>query len=223
MYFDSHGCTGYTGELFAKFATGQVILPANVMFCLFQYRVRPGEKCGFTTKSTKVTKRFFRNPSRDAGCEDIHAGRRPSAGSDNTKLACRGRFSWFRSFCVFVPFVAIPGKDPAAAFCKRLRIISEGPVSCSPENSQARAGSSTEPPLCAATSRPVYPVHPVYRCFIISINEQDLQDGLSRRLPVQGEVIPPGSAGVPPASFSCQRTLPRHCFRAIDAASCHQR
>ena len=46
-------------ELFAKFATGQVILPANVMFCLFQYRVRPGEKCGFTTKSTKVTKRIF--------------------------------------------------------------------------------------------------------------------------------------------------------------------
>ena len=41
-------------ELFSKFATGQVILPANVMFCLFQYRVRPGEKCGFTTKSTKV-------------------------------------------------------------------------------------------------------------------------------------------------------------------------
>ena len=46
-------------ELFAKFATGQVILPANVMFCLFQYRVRPGEKCGFTTKSTKVTKRIL--------------------------------------------------------------------------------------------------------------------------------------------------------------------
>ena len=43
------------GELFATFATGQVILPANVMFCLFQYRVRPGEKCGFTTKSTKVS------------------------------------------------------------------------------------------------------------------------------------------------------------------------
>ena len=63
------------GELFATFATGQVILPANVMFCLFQYRVRPGEKCGFTTKSTKVTKRIFRNPSRDAGCEDIHSGR----------------------------------------------------------------------------------------------------------------------------------------------------
>ena len=107
-------------ELFAKFATGQAILPANVMFCLFQYRVRPGEKCGFTTKSTKVTKRIFRNPSRDAGCEDIHAGRRPSAGSDHTKPARLGRFSSFRSFCVFVPFVAIPGKDPAAAFCKRL-------------------------------------------------------------------------------------------------------
>ena len=107
-------------EPFAKFATGQVILPANVMFCLFQYRVRPGEKCEFTTKSTKITKRIFRNPSRDAGCEDIHAGRRPSAGSDHTKPACLGRFSSFRSFCVFVPFVAIPGKDPAAAFCKRL-------------------------------------------------------------------------------------------------------
>ena len=212
------------GELFATFATGQVILPANVMFCLFQYRVRPGEKFGFTTKSTKVsllqnslgsgiycreellslgarasrphktwqgrgdwlhrvgrftrrltleqrldkyaggtpalpggnpwlarcrslsralfcrsilppsharlrilqkaqvTKRIFRNPSRDAGCEDIHAGRRPSAGSDHTKPACLGRFSSFRSFCVFVPFVAIPGKDPAAVFCKRLRM-----------------------------------------------------------------------------------------------------
>ena len=113
------------------------------MFCLVQYRVRPGEKCEFTTKSTKVTKRIlapaglfvarqpsrffsdggpprFPNPSRDAGCEDIHSGRRPSAGSDHTKPACLGRFSSFRSFCVFVPFVAIPGKDPAAAFCKRL-------------------------------------------------------------------------------------------------------
>ena len=167
-------------------------MPANVMFCLVQYRVRPGEKCEFTTKSTKVrafckiplirpadpgiivqrvfvvsklgaqyqifrqhnlpccefckrlvTKRIlapaglfvarqpsrffsdggpsrFRNPSRDARCEDIHAGRRPSAGSDHTKPACLGRFSSFRSICVFVPFVAIPGKDPAATFCKRL-------------------------------------------------------------------------------------------------------
>ena len=122
-------------------------MPANVMFCLVQYRVRPGEKCEFTTKSTKVTKRIlaparlfvarqpsqffsdggpsrFPNPSRDAGCEDIHAGRRPSAGSDHTKPACLGRFSSFRSFCVFVPFVAIPGKDPAAAFCKRLIALS---------------------------------------------------------------------------------------------------
>ena len=113
------------------------------MFCLVQYRVRPGEKCEFTTKSTKVTKRilapaglfvarqpsrFFSDggpsrfpiPSRDARCEDIHSGRRPSDGSDHTKPACLGRFSSFRSFCVFVPFVAIPGKDPAAAFCKRL-------------------------------------------------------------------------------------------------------
>ncbi len=104
------------GELFATFATGQVILPANVMFCLFQYRVRPGEKCGFTTKSTKVTKRIFRNPSRDAGCEDIHAGRRPSAGSDHTKPARLGRFSWFRFFlflCLLWPF---PAKIPLPHF-----------------------------------------------------------------------------------------------------------
>ena len=130
-------------EPFAKFVAGQVILPANVMFCLVQYRVRPGEKCEFTTKSTKVTKRIlapaglfvarqpsrffsdggpprFPNPSRDARCEDIHAGRRPSAGSDHTKPPCLGRFSSFCSICVFVPFVAIPGKDPAATFCKRL-------------------------------------------------------------------------------------------------------
>ena len=46
-------------EPFAKFVVEQVIVPANVMFCLFQYRVRPGEQCGFTTKSTKVTKRIF--------------------------------------------------------------------------------------------------------------------------------------------------------------------
>ncbi len=114
------------------------------MFCLVQYRVRPGEKCEFTTKSTKVTKRIlapaglfvarqpsrffsdggpprFPNPSRDARCEDIHAGRRPSAGSDHTKPPCLGRFSSFCSICVFVPFVAIPGKDPAATFCKRLK------------------------------------------------------------------------------------------------------
>ena len=111
-------------EPFAKFVAGQVILPANVMFCLVQYRVRPGEKCEFTTKSTKVTKRIltpaglfvarqpsqffsdggpsrFRIPSRDAGCEDIHAGRRRSAGSDHTKPACLGRFSSFRSFYAF--------------------------------------------------------------------------------------------------------------------------
>ena len=140
-------------EPFAKFVAGQVILPANVMFCLVQYRVRPGEKCEFTTKSTKVTKRilapaglfvarqpsqFFSDggpsrfpiPSRDAGCEDIHAGRRPSAGSDHTKPACLGRFSSFRSFCVFVPLVAIPGKDPAAAFCKRLTHFSFSFSSC---------------------------------------------------------------------------------------------
>ena len=94
------------------------------MFCLFQYRVRPGEKCGFTTKSTKVTKRIFRNPSRDAGCEDIHAGRRPSAESDHTKPACLGRFSWFRSFCVFVPFVAIPAKIPLPHFANASELIS---------------------------------------------------------------------------------------------------
>jgi hypothetical protein len=28
----------------------------------------------------------------------------------------------FGSFCVFVPFVAILGKGPAAAFCKRLEL-----------------------------------------------------------------------------------------------------
>ena len=93
------------------------------MFCLFQYLAPAGL---FVARQPS---QFFSDggpsrfpiPSRDAGCEDIHAGRRPSAGSDHTKPACLGRFSSFRSFCVFVPFVAIPGKDPAAAFCKRLR------------------------------------------------------------------------------------------------------
>ncbi len=45
-------------EPLAILAVGQVILPVNVIFCLFQYRVRPGEKGEFTTKSTKVTKRI---------------------------------------------------------------------------------------------------------------------------------------------------------------------
>ena len=45
-----------TIELFAKFAAGQVILPANVRFCLFQYRVRLAEKCCLTTKGTKSTR-----------------------------------------------------------------------------------------------------------------------------------------------------------------------
>ncbi|MCY3758969.1 MAG: hypothetical protein OXG96_14715 [Acidobacteria bacterium] len=47
----------------AKFAAEQVILPTNVMFRLFQYRVRPGEKCCPTTKSTKLTKQIFRDRS----------------------------------------------------------------------------------------------------------------------------------------------------------------
>ena len=151
------------------------------MFCLFQYRVRPGEKCGFTTKSTKVTKRIFPIPSRDARCEDIHSGRRPSAGSDHTKPACLGRFSSFRSFCVFVPFVAIPGKDPAAAFCKRLFCLSifsihidaqdaqdyfrKRPASI-PEHPQIRTRSSPESASRAVASRPGYPVHPVHPCSI---------------------------------------------------------
>ena len=42
-------------RLLAKFAAGQAILPANLGFCLFQYRGRPGEKCCLTTKGTKVT------------------------------------------------------------------------------------------------------------------------------------------------------------------------
>ncbi|MYC81277.1 MAG: hypothetical protein F4X19_04165 [Acidobacteria bacterium] len=42
----------YSPEPFAKFAAAQVILPAIGMFRLFQYRVRPGEKCCLTTKST---------------------------------------------------------------------------------------------------------------------------------------------------------------------------
>jgi len=49
----------FSPEPFAKFAAGQVILPTNVMFRLFQHRVRLGEQCGLTTKSTKVTKRIF--------------------------------------------------------------------------------------------------------------------------------------------------------------------
>ena len=65
-------------ELIAKFAAGQVILPADVGFCLFQYRVRLGERDCLTTRSTTVTNG------------------------------------------VFVPFVAIPGKRPAAEFCKGL-------------------------------------------------------------------------------------------------------
>ena len=73
------------GELFAKFAAGQVILPEIRKFCLFQYRVRPGEKGCLTTKSTKVTN------------------------------------------CVFVPFVAIPGKRPPAEFCSSLgRLLGAG-------------------------------------------------------------------------------------------------
>ena len=71
-------CILYIHELFAKFVAGQVILPANRRFCHFQWRVRPGENCFLTTKSTKGTN------------------------------------------CVFVPFVAIPGKRLAAEFCKRL-------------------------------------------------------------------------------------------------------
>ena len=67
-------------ELFVEFAAGQVIVPANLRFCHFRYRVRPGEKCCLTTKSTKGTN------------------------------------------CVFVPFVAISGKRPAAEFCKGLSI-----------------------------------------------------------------------------------------------------
>jgi len=39
-------------ELVAIFAAEQVILPANGRFCLFQYRVRPREKCCLTTKGT---------------------------------------------------------------------------------------------------------------------------------------------------------------------------
>ena len=31
-------------ELLATLAAGQVILPVNLRFCHFQYRVRPGEK-----------------------------------------------------------------------------------------------------------------------------------------------------------------------------------
>ena len=46
-------------ELFAKIVAGQVIMPANLRFCLFQYRVRLGEKCSLTTKSTKVTSCYF--------------------------------------------------------------------------------------------------------------------------------------------------------------------
>ncbi|MDE2756089.1 MAG: hypothetical protein OXU26_09615 [Acidobacteriota bacterium] len=42
-------------EPFAKFAAGQVILPGNLRFCPFQYRVRPDEKRCLTTKSTKGT------------------------------------------------------------------------------------------------------------------------------------------------------------------------
>ena len=53
-------------------------MPANLRYCLFQYRVRAVEKYFLTTISTKVTS------------------------------------------CVFAPFVAIPGKRPAAEFCKRL-------------------------------------------------------------------------------------------------------
>ena len=155
------------------------------MFCLFQYRVRPGEKCGFTTKSTKVTKRIFPIPSRDARCEDIHSGRRPSAGSDHTKPACLGRFSSFRSFCVFVPFVAIPGKDPAAAFCKRLFCLSifsihidaqdaqdyfrKRPASI-PEHPQIRTRSSPESASRAVASRPGYPVHPVHVQFMVVLD-----------------------------------------------------
>jgi len=48
-------------EPFAKFAPVLVILPAHLVF-YFQYQVRLGEQCGFTTKSTRVTKstkRFF--------------------------------------------------------------------------------------------------------------------------------------------------------------------
>ena len=62
--------------LLANFAAVQVVLPANLRFCLFRNWVRPGQKCCLTTKSTKVTS------------------------------------------CVFVPFVAIPGKRPAAEFAK---------------------------------------------------------------------------------------------------------
>jgi len=70
-------------ELSAKFAAGQIILPANLRFCLLQYRVRPGIKDVLTTKSTKGTN------------------------------------------CVFVPFVAIHGKRPAAEFCKRLMDVQD--------------------------------------------------------------------------------------------------
>ncbi len=50
-------------EPIAKFVAGQVISPANVMFCLFRYPVRPGEKYCPTTKSTKLTKSISRDRS----------------------------------------------------------------------------------------------------------------------------------------------------------------
>ena len=73
MDTNEHQFTVMMRRAFCKIGSGQVILPANVMFCLFQYRVRPGEQCGFTTKSTKVTKRIF----------------------------CFRVLSMFRSFCAF--------------------------------------------------------------------------------------------------------------------------
>ena len=49
----------FISEPFAKFAAAQATLPANVRSCLFQYRVRPGEKCCLSTISTKVTNCVF--------------------------------------------------------------------------------------------------------------------------------------------------------------------
>ena len=65
------------------------------------------------------------------------------------------------------------------------------------ESLRRRPGSSRESASCATASRPENPVHPVNPCSI----EPFAKFGRLREL-LPGRVVPPGSAGVPPAFSS---------------------
>ena len=103
-------------EPFAKFAAGQIILPGNLRFCLFQYRVLPDEKRCLTTKSTNYVP-FVAIP-----------GNRPAAefnqglNSSIRLLVFIRVHSWFvfpLGGYLFVAFVSLPHGFRQAGMARR--------------------------------------------------------------------------------------------------------